>query len=127
VARGDERVRLVGRGERGEALLQALRIAQVEFVDAVEQVDFELHDAAYALQFVNLLVCGEAWERALADRRADRDAMQALAERTPDLHATIPHGGGQTYVREVLLVADHTAYHVGQLVLVRRLLGIWSE
>jgi len=69
----------------------------------------------------------EAWERALADYRADRDALQALAERTPDLHATIPHGGGQTYVREVLLVADHTAYHVGQLVALRRLLGAWPN
>ena len=42
-----------------------------------------------------------------------------------DLAAKIPHGTGQTYLREVMLVADHTSYHVGQIVLVRRLLGIW--
>ena len=42
-----------------------------------------------------------------------------------DLFATIPHGNGQTYLREILLVADHNAYHVGQLILVRRALGLW--
>ena len=43
-----------------------------------------------------------------------------------DLFATIPHGSGQTYIREILLVADHTAHHVGQIIVVRRLLGAWS-
>jgi uncharacterized damage-inducible protein DinB len=43
-----------------------------------------------------------------------------------NLHARIPHGTGQTVLREVLLVADHTAYHLGQMVLVRRLLGAWK-
>jgi hypothetical protein len=68
-----------------------------------------------------------AWDDALAGYRADREAMQALA-RDPaiDLFAVIPHGSGQTYLREVLLVADHAAYHIGQIVLVRRMLGIWD-
>jgi hypothetical protein len=43
-----------------------------------------------------------------------------------DLFAKIPHGGGQTILREALLTADHNAYHVGQLVLVRRMLGAWG-
>ena len=42
-----------------------------------------------------------------------------------DLFARIPHGSGQTYLRELLLVADHNAYHVGQLVALRRRLGAW--
>ena len=42
-------------------------------------------------------------------------------------HAPIPHGTGQTILRELLLVADHNAYHVGQLIAVRRLLGIWTS
>jgi uncharacterized damage-inducible protein DinB len=41
------------------------------------------------------------------------------------LFAAIPHGTGQTYLRELLLVADHTAYHVGQIVALRRQLAIW--
>jgi hypothetical protein len=39
--------------------------------------------------------------------------------------AAVPNGTGQTYLREVVLVADHTAYHVGELIVVRRLLGAW--
>jgi hypothetical protein len=63
----------------------------------------------------------------VAAYRRDREAMQRLAEnRDIDLFATIPHGSGQTYLREILLVVDHASYHVGQLVLVRRLLGIWN-
>jgi hypothetical protein len=43
-----------------------------------------------------------------------------------DLLARIPHGDGQTILREALLVADHNAYHLGQFVLLRRLLGAWQ-
>jgi uncharacterized damage-inducible protein DinB len=70
----------------------------------------------------------DAWEASIAAYRRDREAMQALA-RDPqiDLFAQIPHGSGQTFIREILLVVDHAAYHIGQLVLVRRLLGIWPE
>ena len=44
-----------------------------------------------------------------------------------DLYAAIPHGDGQTVLREAMLVADHNAYHVGQLVLIRRLLRVWPR
>jgi hypothetical protein len=54
--------------------------------------------------------------------------MQKLvADPHRDLFAPIPHGEGQTLLREALLVADHNAYHIGQLVLLRRLLGEWSS
>jgi uncharacterized damage-inducible protein DinB len=59
--------------------------------------------------------------------RQDREALAALAlDRKVDLFARIPHGTGQTYLRELLLVADHTSYHLGQMVVVRRALGIWA-
>ena len=67
-----------------------------------------------------------AWDRSVAACRADREQVQALALNADvDLTATIPHGSGQTYLREILLVADHASYHVGQLVLLRRALGCW--
>jgi uncharacterized damage-inducible protein DinB len=67
-----------------------------------------------------------AWDQAIAAVRHDRKALQALvADPAVDLFAKIPHGSGQTILREILLVADHTAYHVGQLVIVRQLLGNW--
>ncbi len=67
-----------------------------------------------------------AWERSVAAFRADLQAMQDLvADPATDLFAPIPHGDGQTILREALLVADHNAYHLGQLVVVRRALGAW--
>jgi hypothetical protein len=68
----------------------------------------------------------EAWEQSIAGFRADLDALKQIAAGpAPDLFAMIPHGSGQTYLRELLLVADHNAYHLGQLVIVRRLIGVW--
>jgi uncharacterized damage-inducible protein DinB len=67
-----------------------------------------------------------AWAQAIAAFARDRKALQELAvDPSIDLLTLIPHGTGQTYLRELLLVADHTAYHVGQIVVVRRALGIW--
>src|SRR2546430_960202 len=69
-----------------------------------------------------------AWKESVAAFQRDRAALQKLAEDPSlDLFARIPHGSGQTYLRELLLVADHNAYHVGQLVLARRGLSIWPE
>jgi uncharacterized damage-inducible protein DinB len=69
-----------------------------------------------------------AWSAALAEYRRDRKAMQRLATNVRiDLFAKIPHGSGQTYIRELLLVADHTAYHVAQIVDIRRALGDWKS
>ena len=69
-----------------------------------------------------------AWDHTLAAFRADLQAMQDLvADPAVDLFAPIPHGEGQTILREALLVADHNAYHLGQLVAVRRALGAWME
>ena len=67
------------------------------------------------------------WEESIRQFRQDRKALQELAADTSvDLEARIPHGEGQTYLRELILAADHTAYHLGELVVVRRLLGIWK-
>ncbi|HLN79721.1 MAG TPA: DinB family protein, partial [Thermoanaerobaculia bacterium] len=69
-----------------------------------------------------------AWKKSVAAFRRDRDALKALASNpSVDLFAKIPHGTGQTFVRELVLAADHNAYHVGQLVLLRRLLGAWPR
>ncbi len=68
-----------------------------------------------------------AWKRSIDAFRADREAMKQLAlDPAIDLFARVPHGSGQTYLRELLLVADHTAYHVGELVELRRVLGAWK-
>ena len=69
-----------------------------------------------------------AWNQSIQSFRKDLKAMQSVV-RNPktDLFARIPWGDGQTILREALLLADHNAYHLGQLVDVRRLLGAWHE
>ena len=69
-----------------------------------------------------------AWDRSVAAFRADLRAVQDLvADPNTDLFTPLPHGQGQTVLREALLVADHNAYHLGQLVVLRRCLGAWPE
>jgi|ERR1700722_1151478 len=68
-----------------------------------------------------------AWNKSIQQFRRDRKAMQSLVtNRKTDLFAKIPWGDGQTILREALLVADHNAYHLAQLVDVRRMLGAWK-
>jgi hypothetical protein len=69
----------------------------------------------------------KAWAKSVRAFHADLDAMcKLVAAESTDLYAPIPHGDGQTILREALLIADHNAYHIGELVLVRRLLGAWK-
>jgi hypothetical protein len=69
-----------------------------------------------------------AWDASVHRIREDRAALEALARDTSiDLVARIPHGTGQTYLREILLVIDHTAFHMGELIVARRLLGAWPR
>ena len=68
-----------------------------------------------------------AWNKSIQEFRKDLKSMQDLvADPKTDLYARIPWGDGQTILREALLVADHNAYHLGQLVDVGRLLGAWK-
>jgi DinB superfamily len=67
------------------------------------------------------------WSNSLSTFRRDLKAMRELvADPESDLFAPIPHGDGQTLLREALQLADHNAYHVGELILVRRMLGAWK-
>jgi DinB superfamily len=68
-----------------------------------------------------------AWNNSLRSFRADLKATAKLVgDKKTDLFARIPHGSGQTILREALLIADHNSYHLAQIVLLRRLLGTWK-
>jgi hypothetical protein len=70
----------------------------------------------------------QRWSEAVRAFRQDLAEFEAMV-RDPrqDLDRKFPWGDGQTLLREALLIADHNSYHLGQLVLVRRLLGTWVE
>lgn len=68
-----------------------------------------------------------AWEKSVNSIREHLEAMRKLiSDPKQDLFAPLPHGSGQTLLRQALLIADHNAYHIGQLVLVRKALGAWK-
>jgi hypothetical protein len=68
-----------------------------------------------------------AWERSVQAFHRDNRQMQGLVlDPQRDLLAPFPWGDGQTLLREALLAADHNAYHLGQLLVIRRLLGVWG-
>lgn len=70
----------------------------------------------------------DGWKATVQGFESDLKEMVALAKnRSIDLTAAIPHGKGQTYLREILLVADHNAYHLAQIVTTRKLLGDWPD
>ena len=69
-----------------------------------------------------------AWDDSIAAFKRDREGVkQLVADPKIDLFAKIPHGTGQTYLREAFLIIDHNAYHLGQIVSVRRQLGVWPS
>jgi hypothetical protein len=66
------------------------------------------------------------WEKTIEEINTDRNEFIALLK-SKDIYAGIPHGTGQSILREALQIADHTAYHTAEIILLRRLLGIWKS
>jgi uncharacterized damage-inducible protein DinB len=109
-------------------LLEHIRIAQHDILDFCLNPEYvELPSMADLWPPSARPPSARAWAASVAAVRRDRAAVKKLAaDGKVNLFARIPHGTGQTYLREILLVADHGAYHVGQLVALRRALGAWN-
>jgi len=109
-------------------LLEHLRIAQWDILEFCREPDYESPKWPEGYWPASDGPSSpEEWKRSVAQFRRDLRAMQALvADPETDLFAKIPWGSGQTILREAMLVADHNAYHIGQIVTVRKLLGDWK-
>ncbi|HSB75548.1 MAG TPA: DinB family protein, partial [Terriglobales bacterium] len=109
-------------------LLEHLRIAQwdiLEFSRNPKHVSPEWPDGYWPES--DAPPSAGAWEKCVKQFRADLKAMQDLVtDEKTDLYRRIAWGDGQTILREALLVADHNAYHLGELLMIRRLLGAWK-
>ena len=121
------------RGKRAGAhspweLVEHLRLAQHDILDFCRNKDYQEMEWPKDYWPPSPAPSSTAeWDQSIAAFRKDRDGLRELAlDRSVDLASTIPHGSGQTYLREIVLTADHTAYHVGQLILVRQMLGVWK-
>ena len=108
-------------------LVEHLRLAQWDILDFSRNPDYK--EARFPDDYwpaTEAPLSDEAWEQSVAAFRRDLRAMKDLvADPSTDLFAKIPWGTGQTILREAMLVADHNAYHVGQIVTVRQGLGAW--
>jgi uncharacterized damage-inducible protein DinB len=108
-------------------LLEHLRLAQSDILDFCRNPEYS--EKSWPEDYwpeSPIPPKASAWDASVGEFRRDLEEFRRLAaDSSVDLFARIPHGSGQTLLRELLLVADHNAYHVGQMVLIRRLLGIW--
>jgi uncharacterized damage-inducible protein DinB len=109
-------------------LVEHIRIAQEDILDFCVNAHYE-HTRKWPDDYwpnASGPPDDRAWDDSLVSCKRSLDAMKQLARDTADLTAAVPTGTpAQTYLRAILLVIDHNAYHVGQLVAVRRALGIW--
>lgn len=108
-------------------ILEHIRITQHDILDFCRNPNYKELDwpADYWPRSAAPARAG-SWDASVRKYHEDLAALRAIAEDpSVDLFARIPHGDKQTSLRELLLVVDHTSYHVGQLVLVRQLLGAW--
>lgn len=110
-------------------LLEHIRIAQEDILDFCVNATYE-HTMTWPDDYWPrdpVPPSEQAWTDSVASYARSRDALKRLAREVKNLTALVPTGTGhQTYLRAILLTADHTAYHVGQLIAVRKALGIWQ-
>jgi len=109
-------------------LLEHMRLAQQDVLDFCFNAKY-VHTMKWPDDYWPSAVPAnaKAWDDSVAAFKSDRARLQALAQdESIDLHALVPTGKGrQTFLRAILLMADHNAYHLGQIVVVRRALGVW--
>jgi uncharacterized damage-inducible protein DinB len=110
-------------------LLEHMRVAQRDLLDFCVNPQY-VHSLKWPDDYWprSLAPAGKAaWDKSIADFRTDREKLKKLVRNADvDLFAAVPTGKDQqTYLRAILLVTDHNAYHLGQMIAVRRALGIW--
>lgn len=109
-------------------LLEHIRISQSDLLEFCRNPDYQ-HEMEWPADYWPASpepASEEAWLASVAQVQRDCSALAAFArERATTLTKPIPRGTGQTYLRTVLVALDHNAYHLGQLVTVRKLLGAW--
>ena len=109
------------------SLLEHMRVAQKDILRYTLNPDWVSPNWPEGYWSDATEVTDEMWEETLRNFKSDLAEVKALAASPDtDLSATIPHREGRTYLRQVLLVADHNAYHLGQIVDTRRALGDWD-
>jgi hypothetical protein len=117
-------VKLPGAPHTAWQLLEHMRMAQEDILDFSRNPKYK--DKKFPDDYwpsTEVPPGADSWERSIERFQSDLKEMQELiADTKHDLLVKLPHGTGQTLLREALLVADHNAYHLGQLVFLRKML-----
>ena len=110
-------------------LLEHLRLTQWDILDFIRNPDYE--ERAWPRDYwppSDQQATPDDWQRTIHDFLADRQALRAIAvDPQTDLWAPIPQGAGQTIAREIMVVADHNAYHIGEFAIMRQVVGTWGS
>ncbi len=109
-------------------IVEHIRIAQSDIVEFSDNADGSYKEKKWPEDYWPKSPeppSEDAWEKSIATIEKDRKTFEALLKKG-DLTEPFAWGKGQTLLREALLIADHVAYHTGELIVIRRLLGAWS-
>jgi hypothetical protein len=110
-------------------LLEHLRISQWDILDFIRNPNYQ--EMEWPKDYwppQDQQATPEDWERTVQSFQADmRQLQEMVKDPATDLYAKIPHGTGQTIFREMLLVADHNAYHIGEFAIMRQVMGTWGQ
>jgi hypothetical protein len=109
-------------------IVEHMRIAQSDIVEFSDNADGSYKEKKWPEDYWPKSPeppSEDAWEKSIATIEKDRKAFEALLKKG-DLVEPFAWGDGQTLLREALLIADHVAYHTGELIVIRRLLGAWK-
>jgi hypothetical protein len=110
-------------------LLEHIRLSQWDILDFIRNPEYkELEWPREYWPSSDQKATEQDWQQTITSFEADAKELQALAANIDiDLYARIPHGTGQTVLRELLLVADHNAYHIGEFAIARQIMGTWGK
>jgi hypothetical protein len=116
----------------GWQILEHIRITQRDILDFSGNTDGSYKELKWPEEYWPKSAAPKndaAWEHSIAQVREDRKAFEKLLKSADDAELVAPFawGDGQNLLREALLLADHDAYHLGELVVVRRLVGAWKK
>jgi hypothetical protein len=111
------------------SLLEHLRLSQWDILDFIRNPEYREREWPKEYWPPQSAQASQAdWNETLASFQRDMQALQAIAmDPQVDLHARIPWGTGQTVLREILLVADHNAYHIGEFAIMRQVMCTWGS
>ncbi len=110
-------------------LIEHLRIAQWDILDFIRNPDYrEMEWPKDYWPPRSRKATGREWKATIAMfKRDSRELQRIVSGNKPDLYSRIPHGTGQTVLREILTVSDHNAYHIGELAIMRQVADAWGK